>query len=165
MGKLRDSNSQLTWVFYTAPHHDSRSVKRVFWWLNARRSARERRQWDAKSKALIVLQGLKGTPVAQRCTAHQISQAHYSAWRDQLLRNASAAFEHQQQSHREARLVAGERPAQAHARGADARAQKKRRGARLSRTPLPRLAQLAVPLVARGQVLKAEPPCWGDRRW
>lgn len=66
----------------------------------------ERRKWDAKSKALIVLQGLKGTPVAQLCTEHQISQAQYYAWRDQLLRNASAAFEHQQQSHRETRLVA-----------------------------------------------------------
>lgn len=65
----------------------------------------ERRKWDAKSKALIVLQGLKGTPVAQLCTEHQISQAQYYAWRDQLLRNASAAFENQQQSHREARLV------------------------------------------------------------
>jgi len=66
----------------------------------------ERRKWDAKSKALIVLQGLKGTPVAQLCIEHQISQAQYYAWRDQLLRNASAAFENQQQSHREARLVA-----------------------------------------------------------
>ena len=65
----------------------------------------ERRTWDAKSKALIVLQGLKGTPVAQLCTEHQISQAQYYAWRDQLLRNAAAAFENQQQSHREARLV------------------------------------------------------------
>ena len=65
-----------------------------------------RRKWDAKSKALIVLQGVKGTPVAQLCTEHQISQAQYYAWRDQLLRNASAAFENQQQSHREARLVA-----------------------------------------------------------
>jgi transposase-like protein len=66
----------------------------------------ERRQWDAKSKALIVLQGLKGTPVAQLCTEHQISQAQYYKWRDQLLHNAAAAFENQQQSHREARLVA-----------------------------------------------------------
>jgi transposase-like protein len=65
----------------------------------------ERRTWDAKSKALIVLQGLKGTPVAQLCTEHSISQAQYYAWRDQLLRHAGAAFENQQQSHREARLV------------------------------------------------------------
>jgi transposase-like protein len=66
----------------------------------------ERRKWDAKSKALIVLQGLKGTPVAQLCTEHQISQAQYYAWRDQLLHNASAAFENHQQSHREAKLLA-----------------------------------------------------------
>ena len=33
-----------------------------------------RRKWDARTKALIVLQGLKGTPVSTLCTEHQISQ-------------------------------------------------------------------------------------------
>jgi transposase-like protein len=66
----------------------------------------ERRKWDAKSKAMIVLQGFKGAPIAQLCNEHQISQAQYYKWRDQLLHNASAAFESSKQSHREARLLA-----------------------------------------------------------
>jgi transposase-like protein len=36
-----------------------------------------RRKWDAKTKALIVLEGLKGKPVAEICTEHQISQSQY----------------------------------------------------------------------------------------
>jgi hypothetical protein len=35
----------------------------------------QRRKWDAKTKAIIVLEGLKGKPVADICTEHQISQA------------------------------------------------------------------------------------------
>ena len=34
-----------------------------------------RRTWDAKTKAMIVLEGLKGKPVAEVCTEHQISQS------------------------------------------------------------------------------------------
>jgi hypothetical protein len=30
-----------------------------------------RRKWDAKTKALIVIEGLKGKPVAEICTEHQ----------------------------------------------------------------------------------------------
>ena len=30
-----------------------------------------RRKWDAKTKALIVIEGLKGKPVAESCTEHQ----------------------------------------------------------------------------------------------
>ena len=37
----------------------------------------KRRKWDAKTKAAIVVQGLKGKPVAELCTEHQISQAQY----------------------------------------------------------------------------------------
>ena len=59
-----------------------------------------RRKWDARTKALIVLQGLKGTPVSTLCTEHQFSQAQYYEWRDQFLANASKAFEvHQQTDH------------------------------------------------------------------
>jgi hypothetical protein len=36
-----------------------------------------RLKWDAKTKALIILEGLKGKPVAEICTAHQISQSLY----------------------------------------------------------------------------------------
>jgi transposase-like protein len=41
-----------------------------------------RRKWEAKTKALIVLEGLQGQPVAEMCTEHQISQALYDQWRD-----------------------------------------------------------------------------------
>jgi hypothetical protein len=34
-----------------------------------------RRTWDAKTTALIVLEGLTGTPVAEICPEHQISQS------------------------------------------------------------------------------------------
>lgn len=53
----------------------------------------KRRQWDSKTKALIVIQGLKGKPVAEVCNEHQISQAQYYQWRDQFLANAPKAFD------------------------------------------------------------------------
>ena len=63
-----------------------------------------RRKWDARTKALIVLQGLKGTPVSTLCTEHQISQAQYYDWRDQFLANVSKAFEGHQQADQVVRL-------------------------------------------------------------
>ena len=32
----------------------------------------KRRKWDAHTKAMIVIEGLKGKPVAELCTEHQI---------------------------------------------------------------------------------------------
>jgi transposase-like protein len=64
----------------------------------------QRRKWDAKTKALIVIEGLKGKPVAEICTEHQLSQAQYDQWRDQFLAHAPKAFEVHEQSPREARL-------------------------------------------------------------
>jgi transposase-like protein len=64
----------------------------------------KRRQWDPKAKAMIVIEGLKGTSVAELCTEHQISQAQYYQWRDQFLAHAPKAFEVHEQSQREARL-------------------------------------------------------------
>ena len=63
-----------------------------------------RRNWDAKTKALIVLEGLKGKPVAELCTEHQISQSLYDQWRDQFLAHAAHAFEVDQHTWKEARL-------------------------------------------------------------
>jgi transposase-like protein len=65
----------------------------------------QRRKWDAKTKAMIVLEGLKGKPVAELCHEHQLSQAQYDQWRDQLLAHAAKAFEVHEQSQREARLT------------------------------------------------------------
>lgn len=65
----------------------------------------KRRQWDSKTKALIVLQGLKGKPVAEVCSEHQISQAQYYQWRDQFLANAAKAFETSKLNQQETRLI------------------------------------------------------------
>jgi transposase-like protein len=64
-----------------------------------------RRKWDANTKAMLVLEGLKGTPVTEICTEHQLSQAQYYQWRDQFLAHAATAFEVHEQSQREARLA------------------------------------------------------------
>ena len=65
----------------------------------------QRRKWDAKTKAMIVLEGLKGKPVAELCNEHQLSQAQYYQGRDQFLAHAAKAFEVHEQSQREARLT------------------------------------------------------------
>jgi transposase-like protein len=52
----------------------------------------KRRIWDPKTKAMIVLEGLKGKPVTQICLEHQISQTQYYQWRDQFLANAHQVF-------------------------------------------------------------------------
>lgn len=51
-----------------------------------------RRQWDAPTKAAIVLQGLKGRAVADICTEHQISQTQYYQWREQFLKKMPGLF-------------------------------------------------------------------------
>ena len=51
-----------------------------------------RHKWDPQTKANVVLQGLKGRPVADICTEHQISQAQYYQWRDQFLSNMHQVF-------------------------------------------------------------------------
>jgi transposase-like protein len=65
----------------------------------------QRRKWDAKTKAMIVIEGLRGKPVAELCTEQQIRQAQYYQWRDPFLAHAPKAFEVHEQSQREARLA------------------------------------------------------------
>lgn len=64
----------------------------------------ERRRWDAKTKALIVIQWLKGKPIAEICQEHQISQAQFYKWRDQFLAESHRVFETADQSQRETHL-------------------------------------------------------------
>ncbi|MCA9473350.1 MAG: hypothetical protein MRJ96_11455 [Nitrospirales bacterium] len=59
-------------------------------------------EWDANTKAAIVVQGLKGKSAVAWCTEHQTSQAQYYPWRDQLQTHASLAFEGHQRSQQEA---------------------------------------------------------------
>jgi len=53
----------------------------------------KRRQWDSKTKAKIVLEGLSGKPVSEICSQYQISQNQYYQWRDKLLAEAHRAFD------------------------------------------------------------------------
>jgi hypothetical protein len=53
---------------------------------------------------MIVLEGLRGKPLAEFCTEHQISQAQYHQWRDQFLTHAPKAFEVNEHNQKEARL-------------------------------------------------------------
>ena len=64
----------------------------------------QRRQWDAKTKARIVLQGLQGRPVAEICNEHQISPSLYYQWRDQFLAHVDKAFGVHQHARKEAQL-------------------------------------------------------------
>jgi transposase-like protein len=51
-----------------------------------------RRKWDAQTKSTIVLQGLRGKPVADICTEHQISQSQYYQWREQFIAKMPQLF-------------------------------------------------------------------------
>lgn len=66
----------------------------------------KRRNWDAKMKAKIVLEGLRGRSVAELCTQYQISQNQYYQWRDKFLREFHRAFAGNGSVSREARLKA-----------------------------------------------------------
>lgn len=65
----------------------------------------KRREWDSKSKARIVLEGLQGRSIASICTEYEISQSMYYRWRDTFLANAAQAFEGQAANRREERLL------------------------------------------------------------
>ncbi len=62
------------------------------------------RTWEAKTNAMIVLEGLQGKPVAAICTEPQISPSQDDQGRDQFLAHAAQAFAGHQHRQREARL-------------------------------------------------------------
>ena len=66
----------------------------------------KRRQWDSKSKARIVLEGLRGRSVDTLCDEYRISAGTYYRWRDTLLDGAWRAFESATSDRREKRLLA-----------------------------------------------------------
>jgi len=57
-----------------------------------RKTAMNRRNWEPKTKATIVMEGLKGKPISEICIERQISQAQYYKWRDQLLFRVPQVF-------------------------------------------------------------------------
>lgn len=67
---------------------------------------RKRRQWDAKTKAKIVLEGLSGRPVSELCAEYQINQNQFYQWRDRFLAESHRAFEVKANQSEVARLKA-----------------------------------------------------------
>ena len=65
----------------------------------------KRREWDSKSKARIVLEGLQGRSVASICTEYEISQSMYYRWRDTFMANAGQVFETNATTRREEKLL------------------------------------------------------------
>jgi len=53
----------------------------------------KQRKWDTKIKAKVVIDGLKGKPIAQICNEYQISQSLYYQWRDQFLNHVDQVFD------------------------------------------------------------------------
>jgi transposase-like protein len=51
-----------------------------------------RRKWDPKAKAAVVLQGLRGRSLSEICNEHGISQSEYYRWRGQFLERMPQLF-------------------------------------------------------------------------
>jgi transposase-like protein len=66
--------------------------KGVKWLVTRRKTAMKNRKWEAKTKALIVMEGIKGKPVSEICAEHQLSQSQYYRWRDEFLANIHQVF-------------------------------------------------------------------------
>lgn len=60
---------------------------------NKEKTAMKNRKWDAKTKAIIVMEGIKGKPVNEICAEHQLSQSQYYRWRDEFFANIHQVFE------------------------------------------------------------------------
>ena len=69
----------------------------------------KRRKWDGKTKAKVVIEGLRGRSVAEICNEYQIGQTQYYKWRDQFFANADRAFDADKAGKREERMVAENR--------------------------------------------------------
>jgi PAS domain S-box-containing protein len=65
------------------------------------------RQWDATSKAKVVLEGLKGKPESAICRRHRIKPAEYRRWRKQFLANVGRPFEPRSPRTEGSRLLPG----------------------------------------------------------
>ena len=66
------------------------------------------RQWDAASKAKVVLEGLKGRSESAICKRHRIRPAEYRRWRKQFLANIARPLERRRPSPGSgSRLLAG----------------------------------------------------------
>jgi transposase-like protein len=50
------------------------------------------RKWDPKTKAMVIMAGIKGRSVVEICNEYQIPQSMYYRWRDQFLGNMPLIF-------------------------------------------------------------------------
>lgn len=64
-----------------------------------------KRVFDGKTKAKVVLEGLRGRPASELCAEYQISENLYYQWRDRFLSEAARVFEVRKQGGREERLL------------------------------------------------------------
>jgi transposase-like protein len=67
---------------------------------NKEKTAMKNRNWDAKTKALIVMEGIKGKPVSEICAEHQLSQSQYYRWKDEFFANIHQVFGNTKQDER-----------------------------------------------------------------
>jgi transposase-like protein len=64
------------------------------------------KSWDPKTKAKIILEGLRGRPVSEICSEYGVHNSQYYDWRDKFLKNVEKVFENGQATPRETRLKA-----------------------------------------------------------
>jgi transposase-like protein len=50
------------------------------------------RKWDTKTKAMVVMAGIRGKPVSEICNEYKIPQSMYYRWRDEFLSNMHQIF-------------------------------------------------------------------------
>jgi putative transposase len=121
------------------------------------------RKWDAKTKGMIVMEGLKGKPVSDICLEYQISQTQYYRWRDKFLSALPQVF------------TAGNRKEEAQAREITrlkgiigeltVELKKKRAGVVfMKRAESASVTQRNAAILETIKALKVEHPFWGYRR-
>ena len=64
----------------------------------------KQRKWDSKTKAKVVIEGLKGKTIAKICNEYQISQSLYYQWRDQFINHVDQIFDIPKKGKKENRL-------------------------------------------------------------
>jgi len=72
--------------------------------VGQREDSHEATQVETGTESSDRARGLKGRPIGELCAEHEISQAQYYQWRDQLLANAAKAFEPAGAPQRQGRL-------------------------------------------------------------
>lgn len=65
----------------------------------------ERRKWDSRTKAKVVLEFMEGQSAAEVCTKYGIHQNQLYKWKEDFLEQAHRVFELPKSSQKEQRLV------------------------------------------------------------